>query len=301
MKQPQRSRTAFTLIELLVVLAIIAVLIGLLLPALQKVREAANRIACASNLKQIGIAFHAHDESRRYFPDSGGGWWLARCKSPTGTPLAAPYQDWGWAYQILLFIEQNNVWANSDDVAVAAAVIPIYFCPSRRAPLALPGDEQDGLPYRTLRGAIDYAGNGGTGPFIFPDGYPWLGQNGTVIPRVGPERVGLTRIPDGTSNTLLVGERNFNKAREGEWWQFDENNGYVDGWDWDTIRWGYDVPAPDRRDDSNADRRFGSAHPAGVQFVYADGSVRLIQYGISVTVFQRLCTRNDGQPVPSDY
>jgi prepilin-type N-terminal cleavage/methylation domain-containing protein len=301
MKHKESSRTAFTLIELLVVMAIIAILIGLLLPAVQKVREAANRVSCSNHLKQIGVAFHMHHSQHKRFPDGGGGWWFGRSKSSVGTPQVSPNQDWGWAYQLLPYIEQINVWKNPDDQAVAATIIPLYFCPSRRTPEALTGTTS-GMP-DGLRGAIDYAGNGGTGgsvPGQFPDGgYPtWPDQNGTVVPRYNAEHVTLNHIPDGTSNTLLVGERNFNRARDGQsLQQWDENNGYVDGWDWDTIRWGYSVPAPDRWDDSYYDLRFGSSHPAGVQFVLADGSVRTILYGIGLDVFQRLSARNDGKPI----
>src|SRR5260370_10435132 len=79
----------------------------------------------------------------------------------------------------------------------------------------------------------------GTGPDIFPDGQPWLDRNGTVIPRIGPDPVTPANIPDGASNTLLVGERNFNLARHGQsLQQYDENNGYFNVSGWDTIRWG---------------------------------------------------------------
>lgn len=99
---------------------------------------------------------------------------------------------------------------------------------------------------------------------------------------------------------LLKG-KNDTSYRSAEGFRPEENNGYVGGWDWDTIRWGYQEPAPDRFDESEKDQRFGSSHQAGVLFVYADGSVRLVRFGISLDVFRRGCSRNDGEPGnPSD-
>ena len=92
---------------------------------------------------------------------------------------------------------------------------------------------------------------------------------------------------------MMFGERNFN--RFGTWQNWDENNGYINGWDWDTIRWSYGPPAPDRKDTSFYDRRFGSSHPLVFNAAMSDGSVKAIPYPIDLTVFQNLTDRNDGK------
>ena len=299
-----RNRVGFTLIELLVVIAIIAILISLLMPAVQKVREAANRIQCTNNLKQIALAVHDHDNAFGYFPDAGFDWNSGRSKTPSGTPLTAPHQNWGWAYQILPYIEQQNVWLSPNDAVAAAAVIPIYFCPTRRAPVAY-GSVQNGVA--GVHGAIDYAGNAGRGPIVggshivFPSGSGnnWLGFDGVILTNSNSRAVSLKKLSmlDGTSNTILAGERNVNIQRLGDTAQYDEDNGYVSGWDWDVIRWAENRPKPDRFDNTQSSIDFGSSHPGVCMFAFCDGSVHPIYYDIPVATFRNLCARDDGKIV----
>jgi prepilin-type N-terminal cleavage/methylation domain-containing protein len=129
------SRRGFTLIELLVVIAIIGLLMALLLPAIQRVREAANRMRCQNNLTQIALACHNHHNDYKVFPTAGIWWnwpWVYR----NGVPTAAPHQNRSFLFQILPYMEYKDVWAlgPGQEGRVIGTVIPTYYCPSRRAP-----------------------------------------------------------------------------------------------------------------------------------------------------------------------
>ncbi len=278
-------RPAFTLIELLVVIAIIAILIALLVPAVQKVRESAARTQCQNNLKQISLACHNHLDVRKIFPDGGREWWSTRTMNGS-LPAAAPNQDWAWSYQILPYLEQEALWRQVNNQAVYSSPVPLYFCPTRRAPMVIGG-----------RAMLDYGGNAGT---YTSTGYAWgNGVNGVIVRRGYAGPIKTSHIIDGTSNTILVGESRKDTLALGTS-QCDDNEGFTAGWDWDVVRWGNDPPQPDRPGSDICEVLFGAAHTAGANFAFCDGSVRFIRYDVSQNAFRSACIRDDGQTYSLD-
>jgi prepilin-type N-terminal cleavage/methylation domain-containing protein len=297
----QKMRTGFTLIELLVVIAIIAILIALLVPAVQKVREAAARTQCANHLKQLGLACHSYHDTVKQLPyaRSGGGQ-----NRHTWAVLILPYIDQGPLYDMwknpIAGVSVTDGFNNQTSAAMQAAreaVVPVYYCPSRGTPPRLIDYDGPGTGTPVASGG-DYAGCTGDGT---NDGTYQVGMIPLVVTGSHLRGIKFAWVTDGTSNTLLIGEKHVARADIG-----DINTAHIrDG----VIGSGGEQGAFVRRAgasnplafDPNTvyNNQFGSWHAGIVQFVFGDATVRGLRPGIPGTTLGLLGNIKDGQPTPA--
>jgi prepilin-type N-terminal cleavage/methylation domain-containing protein len=298
-RSPTARRPAFTLIELLVVIAVIAILVGLLLPAVQAAREAGNRASCGNNLHQIGIAMHLYHDVYLTLP-----------------PTRPPSEGQSWAWLILPQLEQQNMFnqwqtgwpypgiapgcaINPAIVAQAQQVlsipIPNYFCPSRRPPSAVPVDtvfpQRSGcLLSQGVPGAVgDYGASIGTTGVDYPMPQPPDGAFQAVT------GLRFADITDGTSNTLMVGEKHVPPSTFGLYpWDCNIYDGHNPPCN--TRAAGPSFPLAVMRNDLGW--KFGSCHPGVCQFVLCDGSLCILSVTIDPVTLGLLAQRNDSQAIP---
>jgi prepilin-type N-terminal cleavage/methylation domain-containing protein/prepilin-type processing-associated H-X9-DG protein len=308
----RHAPAAFTLIELLVVIAIIGVLVSLLLPAVQKVREAANRMSCQNNLKQIGIALQNYHSTHSCFPPA----WLT-----IGTGGNAVHS--GWMYRILPNLEQDNLYRLIDPLqdfsvydanGVNATRLAISRCPSA------PTKRNE-----STRSMTDYSPTNLTHlspPGLLP-GYKDQQQyhNGGVLLRVSVatpagDTTGnrISEIYDGASNTIMVAEC---AGRNLHWINGELDNGAVTGGSWSgawaanneldirgynptTRTRGGELLPPCAVNCMNGDEIYGF-HPGGANVLLADASVHFLKYSTNITVLRALVTIHGSEVVNADF
>jgi prepilin-type N-terminal cleavage/methylation domain-containing protein/prepilin-type processing-associated H-X9-DG protein len=282
----RRCFPGFTLVELLVVIAIIAVLIGLLLPAVQKVREAASRVKCANNLKQLALGLHNYALTHETFPPA--------YKAP-GFEVG-----WGWGSFTLPFLEQqplyNQLALPSSTFGTGMGPVPptpltqvslaVFICPSDTGPAL--------NPLKRFYAKSNYRGTNGPGaPLVFIPDFDY----GGVLYQNSKTR--LTDVTDGTSNTFLLGEcmsdPTANKVAA-IWAGMDLSGPVVYVSD---VFWGMDTG--DYRINGPGPQAYSSRHSGGVQFAFCDGSVRFISETADPSKVQYLAGRNDGQVISGDF
>jgi prepilin-type N-terminal cleavage/methylation domain-containing protein/prepilin-type processing-associated H-X9-DG protein len=309
-----RPRPGFTLIELLVVIAIIAILMGLLVPAVQKVREAASRLKCQNNLKQLALAMHNYHAFENALPSG---------YNRGASPMFPLYTN--WVLRTLAYLEQDNIrkqWIElypsdpafqtdfdknlTGTTAPGAQSIKILICPSDAGTPIPAIDDQSDLPH--IWGLTSYYGNAGKRSYDESsqtfDGVLYLDST-----------LKLTDISDGTSNTLLLGERNrndlvFNSLAGdsliywGKWASAAAGDVTLSA----AAPINYSLPANFSTLDPATQltvyqlrlNAYGSGHVQGANFAFADGSVHFISQGISTIALQNLSTSQGGEVVP-DY
>jgi len=302
-----KAFTGFTLVELLVVIAIIGSLVGLLLPAVQSAREAARRISCASNLKQIGLGLHNYHDALRALPPGGTLY--------GSNALKFQPNDMNWSVFVLPYIEEsslfvrfnlNELYGSDTNKAVALSIPAAYRCASctnriSMATATTPG--QNDLSGGTKLPALHYYGimgpkQPGLVAYVTDLTSTHHGGESTHGLFRSESRVQFKDITDGLSTTLMVGEITFDDARTGyRAWTRGCNL-----LDLSACAGCKNVANPINAIPFNGannfnDMSFGSNHPGGCQFLFADGSTHFIKDVVEMNVYKALASRNGGEVV----
>lgn len=286
-------------------MAIITILIGLLLPAVQKIRESGNRVQCQNSLKPVGIVVQNHASRTGTLPTGG---FLRPITAPLSSrfpagsppvggwaPITGQEQNWSWVYQILPQLDQENVWAApaGQEGRVQSLPLKIFSCPSRSEPTVY-----------NNQFLSDYAGNAGWQSTYFANN-----ATGLIVPKqyataaaASPTPIKLSNVQRGLSNTLLASEKYVSVSRHAGG-EFGDDVSVYYNFLRSNYRFGDDPgPFPDTTNLASSDPNFrfpfGSAHPVGVNALFGDGSVRLVRYGNSI--IQTISNRLDRTPVTID-
>jgi len=309
----RKSRIGFTLVELLVVIAIIGILVGLLLPAVQAAREAARRMQCSNNLKQIGLAMHTYHDAYKKFPQ-GGNW-----KTPWGVVLGrgnrpARGNGWAWNAMLLPYVEQSALYnqlnfsnrlTEAPNRTLMSTLVPLAKCPSDNRP--------DYITVGTATSAYNLVAPGMTttnyvacaGAYTSSAYYDSPDRNNGIL--FEDSYLNMSAITDGTSNTILAGETiHYNFLWDPNMFgRFDTANGRADAPE-SIMRVGqFRTNLPSTASANDQRNSFSSRHTGGSQFTFGDGSVHFISQTIdhnqlafgaagTIATFQKLCQRNDG-------
>lgn len=326
-------RAGFTLVELLVVIAIIGILVGLLLPAVQAAREAARRMQCSNNLKQLGLAFHNHHDTFRTFPTGG--------QEGSGSRYVI-----GWPGKIFPFFEQGNRRARIDSMTtgfnttvsgvtysaldwimpwrltsapnngadpIFENTIPTFVCPSSELGTQSPDawSSTDPAIRARFQGALHYRANGGSATVGLIQGtqgrHQWYSKSGVMFPG---SKTTFASITDGSTNSILLGETSSAIGRP----LVSRSWGGIQPWTWGY----YAYPASATRGWLFLDHKivtypigytgsyftnetpFTSNHPGGAMFAFCDGSVQFLSRSTPLTMLQNLATIADGNVVTLD-